>query len=343
MQKMRLPLCETHRTYKLIKSKHTNYYRYIYMSKVILLMGPLFDATMQQLEADYTVHRYWESSDENSLLASIAKDCVGVVTDGGKGVSNDILQKLPNAKVISVFGVGVDAIDLEFCQAQGIQVGNTPDVLSDDVADLAVALALASCRQLVTGDQYARRGDWVSKGAMPLTTRMMGKKAGIFGMGSIGECLAKRLSGFDMSLSYCNRSEKTNSPYDFVDNLEALAAQSEFLFITAAATSSSVGAVNAKVLDALGSTGYLINVSRGTLIDEPVLVDYLSNGKIAGAGLDVFENEPTIPDALLTLDNVVLQPHNASGTWETRKAMGDLMLENLACHFNNKRMTTPVV
>ena len=313
------------------------------MSKVILLMGPLFDATMQQLEADYTVHRYWETSDANTLLASIADDCVGVVTDGGKGVSNDILQQLPKAKVVSVFGVGVDAIDLEYCQSQGIQVGNTPDVLSDDVADLAIALALASCRQLVTGDQYARRGDWSSKGAMPLTTRMMGKKAGIFGMGSIGECLAKRLRGFDMPISYCNRSQKNNSSYEFVDSLEALAAQSEFLFITAAATSSSIGAVNAKVLDALGPKGHLINVSRGTLVDEPVLVDYLSTGKIAGAGLDVFLNEPTIPDALKQLDNVVLQPHNASGTWETRKAMGDLMLENLGCHFNQKPMTASVV
>ncbi len=313
------------------------------MSKVILLMGPLFDATMQQLESNYTVHRYWESSDADTLLASIAEECVGVVTDGGKGVSNDILQKLPNAKVVSVFGVGVDAIDLDYCKNNGIKVGNTPDVLSDDVADLAVALALASCRQIVTGDQYARRGDWSSKGAMPLTTRMMGKKAGIFGMGSIGECLAKRLNGFDMQVSYCNRSPKAKSPYEFIDNLETLASQCEFLFITAAATATSTGAVNAKVLDALGPSGYLINVSRGTLVDEPALVDYLSEGKIAGAGLDVFLNEPTIPDALTQLDNVVLQPHNASGTWETRKAMGDLMLENLGCHFDNKPMTASVV
>jgi len=178
---------------------------------------------------------------------------------------------------------------------------------------------------------------------MPLTTRMMGKRAGIYGMGSIGLVLAKRLTGFDMSVSYCNRSEKSDSPYIYEASLEKLAANSDFLFITAAATSGTIGAVNKSVLDALGKNGYLINVSRGTLVDEPVLVEYLRNNKIAGAGLDVFLNEPEIPDELVGMNNVVLQPHNASGTWETRKAMGDLMLENLQCHFNNKPLSAPVV
>jgi len=313
------------------------------MSKTLLLMGPLFDATMQAVESTYTVKRYWEADDQQALLKSIAEDCVGVVTDGGKGVSNDILKQLPNAKIISVFGVGVDAIDLDYCQTAGIAVGNTPDVLSDDVADLAIALALGVCRQVVFGDQYARQGLWPKNGAMPLTTRMMGKKAGIYGMGSIGACLAKRLSGFDMPISYCNRSEKADSPHNFVPSLTQLATDSDFLFITAAATAGTIGAVNQSVLDALGKDGYLINVSRGTLVDEPVLVEYLSNGKIAGAGLDVFHDEPNIPDALLSLNNVVLQPHNASGTWETRKAMGDLMLENLQCHFDGKPLSASVV
>lgn len=313
------------------------------MSKTLLLMGPLFDATMQTVESDYTVKRYWEASDQQALLSAIAEDCVGVVTDGGRGVSNDILKQLPNVKVISVFGVGVDAIDLDYCQSANITVGNTPDVLSDDVADLAVALALGVCRQVVSGDQYARQGLWPKNGAMPLTTRMMGKKAGIYGMGSIGACLAKRLSGFDMNISYCNRTEKAGSPYKFVASLEQLATDSDFLFVTAAATPGTIGAIDQSVLDALGIDGYLINVSRGTLVNEPVLVEYLSNNKIAGAGLDVFHDEPTIPDALLKLSNVVLQPHNASGTWETRKAMGDLMLENLQCHFDGKPLTASVV
>ncbi len=313
------------------------------MSKTLLLMGPLFEATMTTLESSYTVKRYWDAKDQSDLLNSIADDCVGVVTDGGRGVSNDILKQLPNVRVISVFGVGVDAIDLEYCKSANISVGNTPDVLSDDVADLAVALALATCRQVVNGDQYARQGLWPKQGAMPLTVRMMGKKAGIYGMGSIGTCLAKRLTGFDMQVSYCNRREKAGSPYKFVASLEALAADADFLFITAAATAGTIGAVNQQVLDALGKNGYLINVSRGTLVDEPAMVNSLVNKTIAGAGLDVFHDEPAIPDALLTLDNVVLQPHNASGTWETRQAMGDLMLENLQCHFDNKPLTASVV
>lgn len=313
------------------------------MKKTVLLMGPLYEPTMVELVDKYDVKTFWDADDQQTLLSSITDDCVAVVTDGGRGVSNDVLAALPNTKAVSVFGVGVDAVDLDYCKTNGIFVGNTPHVLSDDVADLAVALALASCRQLVYGHQYAKDGLWPKKGAMPLTTRMSGKTAGIFGMGSIGESLAARLSAFGMSVSYCNRNKKDNSPYNYVASLEALAQESEFLFITASASPSSVGAVNQSVLEALGPNGYLVNVSRGTLIDEPVLVEFLKSNKIAGAGLDVFLNEPSIPDELMTLDNVVLQPHNASGTFETRKAMGDLMLENLRCHFNNEPMRAAVV
>jgi len=313
------------------------------MSQKLLLMGPLFEATMTELETTHEVERYWEASNKTALLESIADKCTGIVTDGGSGVSNEVLKQLPNVKLISVFGVGVDAIDLDFCRSQGISVGNTPDVLSDDVADLAVALALATCRQLVTGDQYAREGQWPEHGAMPLTTRMMGKSAGIYGMGSIGSCLAKRLNAFDMPVSYCNRSQKAGSPYKFVASLEQLAAGSDFLFVTAAATEGTIGSVNRSILDALGPRGYLINVSRGTLIDEPVLVEYLTNNKIAGAGLDVFHDEPNIPASLFGLSNVVLQPHNASGTHETRLAMGNLMLQNLNSGITGKPMAAQVV
>jgi len=313
------------------------------MSQTLLLMGPLFEATMTELETTHKVERYWEASDKTALLQSIADKCIGIVTDGGLGVSNTILKQLPNVKLISVFGVGIDSIDLDFCRTQGIRVGNTPDVLSDDVADLAVALALATCRHLVTGDQYARKGQWPKHGAMPLTTRMMGKSAGIYGMGSIGSCLAKRLNAFDMPVSYCNRSPKAGSPYTFVESLEQLASESDFLFITAAATEGTIGSVNRSILDALGPNGYLINVSRGTLVDEPVLVEYLTNNKIAGAGLDVFQNEPDIPTSLFGLSNVVLQPHHASGTYETRLAMGNLMLQNLNTGITGKPMVAQVV
>ncbi len=312
------------------------------MSHTLLLMGPLLPSVQQTLESSYTVHRFWESDDQAKLLSELSSSCVGVVTDGGRGVEASVLEKLPHVKIVSVFGVGVDAVDLAYCAKHHIPVTNTPDVLSDDVADLAIALALASSRMMVVGDRYARAGRWPREGGMPLTRRVMGKRAGIFGMGSIGEALAKRLVGFGMDISYCNRSAKANSEHRFVASLEEMAASVDYLFVTASATPGTIGAINAAVLDALGPDGYLINVSRGTLVDEPVLVSYLQNNKIAGAGLDVFNDEPNIPDALFALDNVVLQPHHASGTWETREAMGQLVLDNLGAHFSEKALLTPV-
>lgn len=312
------------------------------MNHTLLLMGPLLPSVQEKLESSYNVHRYWESDDQSTLLNSISDSCVGVVTDGGRGVEASVLEKLPSVQIVSVFGVGVDAVDLEYCAANNIPVTNTPDVLSDDVADLAIALALAVSRQLVVGDQYARAGRWSKEGAMPLTRRVMGKRAGIYGMGSIGDALAKRLVGFGMDISYCNRSEKAGSPHRFVASLEALANSVDYLFVTASATPGTIGAINASVLDALGPDGYLVNVSRGTLVDEPTLVSYLQDNKIAGAGLDVFAHEPSIPEALYALDNVVLQPHHASGTWETREAMGQLVLDNLNAHFSNAALLTPV-
>jgi lactate dehydrogenase-like 2-hydroxyacid dehydrogenase len=297
---------------------------------------------METLESNYTMHHFWRADDKNALLDLIAGDCVGVVTDGGRGVEAAVLEKLPNVKIVSVFGVGVDAVDLDYCQARGIGVSNTPDVLSDDVADMAVLLALAVSRKLVVGDRYARAGRWPAEGAMSLSRRVSGKHAGIFGMGSIGRALARRLDGFGMQISYCNRSPRNDSSYRYVDSLRTLAADVDYLFITASATAGSIGAVDAGVLDALGSDGFLINVSRGTLIDEPTLVSYLQEKRIAGAGLDVFAHEPAIPESLFALDNVVLQPHNASGTWETREAMGKLVLDNLAAHFANRPLLTPV-
>lgn len=312
------------------------------MSHTLLLMGPLLPSVQATLETSYTVHRYWEAEDQSKLLENISATCVGVVTDGGRGVEAAVLEQLPSVKIVSVFGVGVDAVDLEYCASKQIPVTNTPDVLSDDVADLAVALALAVSRQLVLGDQYARAGRWPKEGAMPLTRRVMGKRAGIYGMGSIGDALAKRLVGFGMDISYCNRSAKAGSEHRFVASLEELASSVDYLFVTAAATPGTIGAINATVLDALGTDGYLINVSRGTLVDEPTLVTYLQENKIAGAGLDVFAHEPNIPEALYELDNVVLQPHHASGTWETREAMGQLVLDNLSAHFSNEALLTPV-
>ena len=313
------------------------------MSQTLLQMGPLLPAVTETLERTYDVHRHWEADDAGALLERLGGECRGVVTDGGRGVPNAVLEKLPNVGVVSVFGVGVDAVDLDYCEGRGIAVSNTPDVLSDDVADLAVALALAVSRRLVVADRHAREGRWAKGEGLPLTTRMMGKRAGIYGMGSIGRALARRLVAFDMSVAYCNRRERPESPHRFVASLEALARDADFLFVTAAATPGTVGSVDAPVLDALGPDGWFVNVSRGTLVDQPALVRALEEGRIAGAGLDVFEDEPNIPEALFGLDDVVLQPHVASATHETRAAMGELVLENLAAHFAGRDLPTRVV
>ena len=312
------------------------------MSRTLLLMGPLLPAIQEELERENDVHRHWEASDPDALLASIAGSCEGVVTDGGRGVSSEVLSRLPKAKIVSVFGVGVDAVDLDWCREHGVRVGNTPDVLSGDVADLAVALALAACRGMVTRDAHVRAGKWPA-GGLPLTVRMFGKRAGIYGMGSIGGAIAERLEGFGMDISYCNRSKKAGSAYRFVPELAELAKGVDFLFVAAAATPDTIGSVNAEVLDALGESGWFVNVSRGTLVDEPVLLEYLRDGRIAGAGLDVFADEPNVPEGFLDLDNVVLQPHVASGTRETRLAMGRLVLDNLAAHFDGRELPASVV
>ena len=312
------------------------------MSRTLLLMGPLLPAIQEELERGNDVHRHWEAEDPDALLASIAGSCEGVVTDGGRGVSPAVLSRLPKAKIVSVFGVGVDAVDLDWCREHGVRVGNTPDVLSGDVADLAVGLALAACRGMVVRDAHVRAGKW-PKGGLPLTVRMFGKRAGIYGMGSIGGAIAERLEGFGMDISYCNRSEKAGSAYRFVPELVELAKGADFLFVAAAATPDTIGSVNAEVLDALGEAGWFVNVSRGTLVDEPVLLEYLREGKIAGAGLDVFADEPHVPAGFFGLDNVVLQPHVASGAHETRLAMGRLVLDNLAAHFDGRELPASVV
>ncbi len=313
------------------------------MAETLLLMGPLFASTQEALEQQHDVHRYWEADEPKALLESITDRCTGVVTDGGRGVSADVLDKLPKVGVVSVFGVGVDAVDLDYCQSRSIRVGNTPDVLSDDVADLAVALALASCRRVVQADGYVRDGHWEAKGAFPLAVRMSGKRAGIFGMGSIGKALASRLAGFNMSIAYCNRSPRADSPHRFVADLTQLASEVDFLFVTAAATAGTIGAVGRDVLVALGQDGYLINVARGTLVDEHALLDALTHNTIAGAGLDVFEKEPSVPEGFFSLHNVALQPHQASGTHETRQAMGQLVLDNLAAYYDGRELLTRVV
>lgn len=308
------------------------------MTQSVVLVNPIYGPTQAELEETYTVHKLWEASDQSKFLAEIANDVRAVATDGGSGASADLLKQLPKVEVVTVFGVGVDAVDLDYCKAKGIRVGNTPDVLSDDVADLALALCLASFRQIPNGHSYASDGLWETDGPMPLTTKFSGSRVGIFGLGRIGQAIAKRLEGFDCPISYCNRNQRDDVEYKYYSDIIEMAKAVDCLILAVAPTPSMAGCIGADVLAALGPTGYIVNISRGLVIDEDALIKALHEKKIAGAGLDVFANEPSIPDALKSMPNVVLQPHVASGTVQTRTAMGKLMLENLANYLNGEEL-----
>ncbi len=311
------------------------------MKPEILMIAPMMPHVMQALEQAYAIHRLWEASDRNEFVARVSNGVRGVATNGSVGISGELIDALPNLELIACYGVGVDAIDLVKAKTRGIPVTTTPDVLTVDVADMAVGLMIASSRRLIRGDKYVRNLEWGQKGEMPLTTRMTGKKAGIVGLGRVGKALAKRLIAFDMEISYTDTTPQTDQPFTFVADLTDLAHSSDFLIVTAAGGAGSRKMVNQGVLEALGAKGTLINVSRGSIVDEEALVAALETGKLGAAGLDVFFNEPNVPEALFKFDNVVLMPHHSSGTVESRTAMGDLIIGNLEAYFSGKPLLTP--
>jgi len=240
-----------------------------------------------------------------------------------------------------VFGVGYDGVDVAAARERGIAVTHTPNVLNDEVADLAMALVLAVSRRLVEADRYVRTGAW-AKGPMPLARKVSGARMGIVGLGRIGNAIARRAEAFGMSIAYTARAEKADAPYPYFATAEALAREVDFLVVITPGGAATRKLIDAKVLAALGKKGYLVNVARGSVVDEPALVEALRAGTIAGAGLDVFENEPNVPAELLALDNVVLTPHVGSATWQTRQAMADLSFGNLQAHFAGKPLLSPV-
>ncbi len=307
----------------------------------VLMTGAYPQWDMDALASEYDLLRLFDAADKGAFIAENAGGIRAIATRGDLGASAELMRALPDLEIVSVFGVGTDSVDLAYARSRGIKVTNTPDVLTDDVADLGVALLLAAARHVPQGDALVRAGTW-AQGGLPLVTRVSGKKVGIVGMGRIGVAVAKRLRGFDCEISYFARSEKDGLPFRFEPDLLALARDSEFLIVTLSGGDSTKNMIDAEVLQAFGPDGILINVSRGTTIDEPALIAALQNKTIKGAGLDVFWNEPNINPAFFTLDNAVLQPHHASGTVETRKAMGQLVRDNLAAHFAGKPLLTPV-
>ncbi len=308
----------------------------------VLMIGPYPSWDMEDLESRYTIYRLWEVEDRDTFLAQRGDGIRAVATRGELGASAALLKKLPKLEIVSCYGVGTDAIDLRFARENGIRVTNTPDVLTEDVADLGMALMLAVARQLPEGDAHVRAGRW-AKGNMHLTTRVCGKRVGVVGMGRIGAAFARRAAAFDCTVSYFARSPKPDLPYAFVGDLVELARQSDFLVVTLAGGEGTRGIVTGEVIEALGPDGIFVNISRGTTVDETALLDALEQGRIRGAGLDVFLNEPAIDPRFAGLKNAVLQPHHGSGTVETRQAMGKLVRDNLAAHFSGQPLLTPVV
>jgi len=306
----------------------------------VLQKGRLMPALEVQLNERYDVQGLWQHSDAAAFLEAHGSEFSGLVTSANVGADAQLIDQLPQLRVISSFGVGIDKIDLHAAQRRGVAVGYTPDVLNDCVADLAIGMLIDVARGISAADRYVRRGEW-QRGNYPLTTRVSGKRLGIFGLGRIGRAIAKRASGFDMSVRYTNRSPVAGTPYAFEPSLVELAKWADFLVVAAAGGPSTRRQVSAAVLEALGPKGFVINVSRGTVIDEAALVDALVQRRIAGAALDVFEHEPQVPQALFELDNVVLLPHVASGTQETRQAMADLVLANLASYYADGKLVTP--
>lgn len=310
----------------------------------ILQMGAYPAWDVEALEERFVLHRYFEAADKQAFVAEHAANIRGIATRGELGASKELIDALPALEVISVYGVGFDAVNLDAARARGIRVSNTPDVLTKDVADLALAMMLASARDVVGASAWVRSGNWAAKGNYPLQRRAFGKRAGVLGLGRIGYEVAKRLAGFDMDIAYCDVSAKDFAgDWQFINNARDLAARSDFLFVTLTGGAATRHAVNSEVIEALGPEGTLINVSRASNIDEEALLSALESKKLGWAVLDVFEGEPRLNPRFLALDNVLLQPHQASGTIETRKAMGKLVHDNLAAHFDGAPLLTPVI
>jgi lactate dehydrogenase-like 2-hydroxyacid dehydrogenase len=306
----------------------------------VLQIGSYPEWDQGPLDAAYQMHGLHIAADKSAFLAEVGPHIRAIATNGGAGAGPAVLAACPNLEMISIYGVGYDAVDMAACNARGIRVTNTPDVLTDDCADLAVGMVLALARGIVPAAAFAR-ADW-TKGSFPLQRRVTGMKAGILGLGRIGLQVAKRLAGFDMDIAYCARSRK-DVPYAYFTDPVALAARSDVVIVTALANAQTRHIVSAQVLQALGPQGLLVNISRASNIDEIALLHALETGALGGAALDVFEGEPQLNPRFLALSNVLLQPHHASGTVETRRAMGQLMRDNLAAHFAGQDLLTPVI
>jgi len=308
----------------------------------ILSVGPFYAPSYESMEREFTVHKLWQAKDRAALIKEVGDRVRAIQTGGGHGADAKLMDALPHLEIISCFGVGVDAVDLAAAKQRKVIVTNTPDVLNECVADLAMGLTLATLRRISAGDRFVRAGSWL-KGALPLAQKVGGKTMGILGYGRIGKAIAKRAEAFGMHIVYHGRKPQAGVAHKYYAQLIEMARDCDVLMVICPGGAATRHIVNAEVLKALGPEGTLINVARGSVVDEQALVRALADGSLGAAGLDVFESEPKVPEALFGMDQVVLQPHVGSATHATRKAMGDLTVDNLRAHFAGKPVLTPVV
>jgi hydroxypyruvate reductase len=308
----------------------------------LILTAKGHPGTQKRMEQEFALIKLWEAPDRAAALKAAAPKVRALAHTGHTRVDAALMDALPRLEIISNFGVGVDQIDLDAARQRGIIVTNTANVLNDCVADCAMALVLNTLRKFAQADKYLRAGRWKTDGTYPFTTSLGGKTLGILGLGRIGEEIAARALAFKMHVRYHNRSRK-DVPYAYDPDAVTLAKNSDVLVAITPGGPETKNLVNAAVLDALGPQGYFVNVARGSVVDQPVLLKYLQEQKIAGAGLDVYYDEPNVAPEFFELDNVVLLPHMASATNETRAAMGNLQIENILLHLSGKPVKTQVV
>ena len=298
--------------------------------------------TTARLADAYVLHRLWQARDPKRFLAEAGSRVRAAVTNGIVGMKGELIEALPALEIIGVFGVGVDAVDLAMARARGVRVTNTPEVLTEGVAELGIALLLAVARRIPFNDRFVRAGRWPKEGDPALSNSLAGRRLGIVGLGRIGRRVAELAQAFGMVICYAGPRRKDDVAWRYYDDLVDMARDVDCLMLTCKGGAETAGLIGREVIEALGPEGWLINIARGSVVDEAALVDALVAGRLGAAGLDVFAREPHVPEALLGLDNVVLQPHQGSASEETRGAMGRLVLENLEAHFAGRPLLTPV-
>ncbi|WP_420407275.1 2-hydroxyacid dehydrogenase [Hoeflea sp.] len=309
-------------------------------SRTVLVPGRINPRVRERLEREFEPV-FIDKADPGLMDEGARAGIRGMAT--ATAISASFIDAFPNLEIIANFGVGYDAVDAAHAASKAVMVTNTPDVLTDEVADTTIGLLLNTLRELPKAEAYLRAGRWAAEGAYPLTSlTLRGRTAGIFGLGRIGLAIARRLEAFGIEIQYHTRNKRSDVDYPWHETLLSLATAVDLLIVVVPGGAATDNAVNAEILDALGTDGVLISVGRGSTIDEPALIEALEQNRIAAAGLDVFANEPNAPKALIDLPNACLLPHVASASVSTRNAMADLVVDNLAAWFDGRPAITPV-